>query len=217
MVSVEFFERLWLQVKGMRTMFLVPLIGYYCVIPLSVWAMSHGPEFSLVGSIIDICYLLVPFLSTWWIYLIVKEYIEGDGREVLLLGKGTLSSALLFWFLNILCFIPLNLIPVEAWHVRQIVDLFVQLIIISFFMGGLAYFLNYFTKSITISMLVIILYTFISNYRFSHQLFANIFHPVQLTILQDVPYEDNLNGYIKFILAGVIFWVMGVVKSKRMQ
>lgn len=216
-MNMEYFERLWLQIKGMRTMFLVPLIGYYVVIPLSVWAMSQGPEFNLLAAIVDVCYLLVPFLSTWWIYLFVKEYIEGEGREVLLLGKGTLSSAFLFWLLNSLCFFPLLALPLEIENVQGIQDLFIQLTIISFFMGGLAYFLNYLTKSITISMLLIILYTFISNYRFSLKLFAKIFHPIQLTILQDVPYEDNLSGYAKFILAGIVFWVMGAVKSRRMQ
>jgi len=84
-VNVNMLERFWLQVKGMRTLFFVPLAGYYRLVPLGVWAMSNKPEFVLVDAISEMCYLVVPFLSTWWGYLVMREYIEGDGREVLLL------------------------------------------------------------------------------------------------------------------------------------
>ena len=36
-MNVNMFERFWLQVKGMRTLFFVPLAGHYCLVPLGVW------------------------------------------------------------------------------------------------------------------------------------------------------------------------------------
>lgn len=212
-----FFERIWLQVKGMRTMFLVPLIGYFVFIPLGVWAMSANSNFVLSDAIMQMCYLLVPFLSTWWIYMIVKEYVEGNGREVLLLGKGTFFNALLFWLANVLCFIPLFYVDVDYRFYPNIIYLIEQLIIISFFMGGLAYFLNYFFKSITASMFVIILYTAVSNYRFSNEQFAKVLGRIQLTNLQDVPYNENYSLYEQFIIIGLIFWTLGKVKSGRIE
>lgn len=211
------FERTWLQIKGMRTMFLVPIIGYYIVIPLGVWAMASKADAVLSDVIADMCYLVVPFLSTWWIYLIVKEYVEGNGREVLLLGKGTFLNAVIFYVANVLCFVPLFFVDVDDQYYPDIIYLIEQLVIIAFFMGGLAYFLNYLIKSISASMFVIILYTAVSNYRFSHEQFSKVLGRIQLSNLRDVPYEGNYDLYGKFIVLGAVFWVLGVIKSKRME
>ena len=92
-----------------------------------------------------------------------------------------------------------------------------QLVIISFFMGCLAYFLNYLFKSITASMFVVILYTAVSNYKFSNKQFAKVLGRIQLTNLQEVPYDGNYGLYETFILLGLIFWVLGKIKSKRIE
>ena len=60
----NYFERIWLQIKGMRTMFLIPLIGYFGIIPLGVWLMTANSECVLYDAIMQMCFLLVPFLST---------------------------------------------------------------------------------------------------------------------------------------------------------
>lgn len=210
------FERFWLQIKSMRFLFFVPLIAYFCVIPLGVWAMSFNPEFDLGDSVSTMCYLVVPFMSTWWIFMVLKEYIDGDGREVLLLGRGTLFSAVLFQVINIVCFVPVFFVPMKDTFKSDMYHLFIQLLIISFFMGGLTYFCNYFTGSITISMLIAILYTAVSNYTFYNEHLSKMFGFVQLNTLKDVPCEDNLAGYWKFITAGAAFWVLGVIRSRKL-
>lgn len=96
------FERTWLQIKGMKAMFAIPFVGYYVLIPLGVWAMSYSVDFVLSDAIAQMCYLLVPFLSTWWIYLMAKEFVEGSGREVLLSSSGGLINMLIYEFINML-------------------------------------------------------------------------------------------------------------------
>lgn len=88
-----------------------------------------------------------------------------------------------------------------------------QMVIISFFMGGLSYFLNYLTKSISVSMFIIIIYTAISNYRFSNEQFSKWLGKIQLINLRDVPYDGNDMLYWQFIVLGGVFWVLGVIKS----
>nr|MBP3599117.1 hypothetical protein [Eubacterium sp.] len=214
---IQLFERLWLQIKGMRTLFLVPFIGYYGIIPLYVWVKSYSSDFSPLNAVEEMGYLLVPFLSTWWIYLILKEYIEGDGREVLLLGKHTFLGAVLFWIINSICYIPVLYLKVEDFWAIARYDLYVQLVIIAFFMGGFCYFLNYYTKSVTVSMLLVMLYSTISNYTFKDERFVKLFTPLQFTVLQEAPYDENYSSYFKFILAGLIFWILGVAKSRKME
>lgn len=209
------FERTWLQIKGMKAMFLIPFVGYYVLIPLGVWAMSHSTEFVLSDAITQMSYLLVPFLSTWWIYLISKEYVEGDVREVLLFDTGRTTNMLIYEIMNMLCVVPLFYVKVSYKFYPDILSLIEQLLIISFFMGGMAYCLCCVIKNITGAMFVIMLYSMISNYRFSNEHFISLLGKIQLTNLQQVPYEQNSNQYYIYILLGCVCWIIGTLKSKR--
>lgn len=211
----QIFERTWLQIKGMKTMFAIPFVGYYVLIPLGVWAMSHSMNFVLSDAIAQMCYLLVPFLSTWWIYIISKEYVEGNGREVLLSSHGRLANMLIYECINMLCVIPLFYVRVSYIFYPDVIYLMEQLLVISFFMGGLAYCLCYVLKNITAAMFVIVMYSLISNYRFSNEHFISVLGKIQLTNLQQVPYEDNNNLYFVYILLGCVCWTVGNLRAKR--
>lgn len=197
------FERTWLQIKGMKAMFAIPFVGYYVLIPLGVWAMSYSVDFVLSDAIAQMCYLLVPFLSTWWIYLMAKEFVEGSGREVLLSSSGGLINMLIYEFINMLCVIPLFYVRVSYIFYPDVLYLIEQLLIISFFMGGLAYCLCYLLKNITVAMFVIVLYSLISNYHFSNERFISVLGKIQLINLQQVPYEENNNLYLHIFYLGV--------------
>lgn len=209
------FERTWLQIKGMKAMFAIPFVGYYVLIPLGVWAMSYSVDFVLSDAIAQMCYLLVPFLSTWWIYLMAKEFVEGSGREVLLSSSGGLINMLIYEFINMLCVIPLFYVRVSYIFYPDVLYLIEQLLIISFFMGGLAYCLCYLLKNITVAMFVIVLYSLISNYHFSNERFISVLGKIQLINLQQVPYEENNNLYFTYILLGCVCWTIGTLKAKR--
>lgn len=204
-------ERFWLQVKAMKVLFFVPFIAYYCVIPLGVWAMSKGDDFYYDDALSEMCYLVVPFMCTWWLYLVLREYVEGDGREVLLLGKDALFSALMFLGLNVICIVPLFLIQQDAGMLVP------ELLIISIFMNGMTYFVAFYSKSITAAVFVVMLYSAFSNYSFINEQFEKILNPIQLQILRGGYFEENWSTYIGFLAAGVLFWFLGAVRSGRIE
>ncbi len=211
-------ERMWLQIKGMRTMFLVPLIGYYCVIPLGAWALSASGTDYFSDALATMCYLLVPFLSTWWILLITGEAVEGNGREILLLGSGTLVNAFLFVMANVVCYLPLFILAAASFsYADDYRNLVIELVIIAFFMGGMAYFLVYVTKNLTASMYVIVLYTVVSNYSFTNEKIADVLGRIQLVNLGDVPYEGNYWLYVSYLIWGIVLFVLGERRSKRVD
>lgn len=209
-------ERVWLQIKGMRSMFIVPLIGYFCLIPICTWLLSRNSDAVVEDVAAQLCYLVMPILATWWTFMVQKEYIEGDGREVLLLGRGIFFSAVSFWLLNILCYLALLLL-IDADLRPKFTGLMIQMIIISFLMTGLAYFLNFMIKSITISMFLVVFYTAFSNYTFLNDRILHLLGHFQLKVLQEVVYEEGWGGYIKYIVAGASFWALGAYKSKKAE
>lgn len=211
-------ERFWLQIKAMGWMFFIPLVGYYCLLPLGVWAISNDPNFILFEGIADVCYLLVPFLTTWWLYMVLKEHMEGEGGEVLLMERGTLLNSILFFVLNVICILPLFWIQVGERYQEDMHHLIIQLIIIAFLMCGMTYFFVFFTRSVTVSMFAIIIYTAISNYVFQSDKFLKVFSSIQLSTLRDFMQEENfIIGYAKFILAGVAFWIFGIYCSRYIR
>lgn len=211
-----FLERMWLQIKGMRTMFLIPLIGYYCVIPLGAWVLSGGGTHHELEAFSKMCYLLVPFLSAWWILLITKESVEGNGREILLLGSSNLINAFLFVIANFLCLVPLLFLKEnDPGFMRSFQNLFTEMVIVSFFMGGMAYFFIFITKNLTASLYVIVLYTAISNYSFMGDKILNVLGWIQLVNLEDVPSEGNYWLYAVYIMLGLAFFALGERRSKR--
>lgn len=209
-------ERIWLQIKGMKMMFLVPLVGYFVLIPLMVWILFVNSEVPLEDAAASVCYLLVPILSTWWVCMIQKEYIEGEGREVLLLGKGVLYSMAAFWLLNLVCFVVI-LLFLDTGIRYEFSALVTDMVIVSFLMTGMACCLNFYTKSITISMFVIVFYTAFSNYKFYNESIVKLVGAFQLTVLQEIKYEIGWYGYIRYILAGILLWGFGIYKSKHFE
>lgn len=212
----QWLERIWLQIKGMKMMFLIPLVGYFVVIPFMVWILFVNSELVLEDAAASVCYLLVPILSTWWVCIIQKEYIEGEGREVLLLGKGVLYSMAAFWFLNLVCFVVI-LLFLETGVRYELSALVTDMVVVSFLMTGMVCCLNFCIKSITISMFVIIFYTAFSSYTFYNESIIKLFRAFQLTVIQEIKYEIGWYGYIRYILAGILLWGFGVYKSKHFE
>lgn len=206
----DFFERFWLQIKSMKYLFLIPLLGYYGIVPLWVWAQSFRSDFYVLDAIREISFLIVPFISSWWLLTYLKEYIEGASREILLLGKGTFRTVFILWIINVICFLPLfRVADTEAPM------LFLQLFILSFLSNGLAYFFAYYSGSMTVTMLFILLYTVLSNYAFSQEIFSKVLSPFLYGGLRRAYFPDDLGVFVKFFFMGVFFWVFGAIKSKR--
>lgn len=64
-------------------------------------------------------------------------------------------------------------------------------------------------------MFVIVLYSLISNFRFSNEQFISVLGKIQLTNLQQVPYEENSNLYFVYVFLGIACWTLGTLRAKR--
>lgn len=209
---IRFFERIYMQIKGMRVMFFVPLIGYFALIPILSWVLSGSTGFDINTRLSDVCYLVVPFLSTWWIYMVLKEYVEGDGREVLALGKNILPDIFFYSMMNIICALFILLIPTED---QVNFYLFIEMIIVAFFMGGLTFFLISFFRNITIAMMLIIFYSAASNYTSYNEYVGHFLESIRITLMQ---YSmDGFLPHIKFIVVGTIFWMIGGLRARKFK
>ena len=92
----DFFERFWLQIKSMKYLFLIPLLGYYGIVPLWVWAQSFRSDFYVLDAIREISFLIVPFISS-----LLKRVYRGGIKGNLAIGERNLSHG--FYFVDNQC------------------------------------------------------------------------------------------------------------------
>lgn len=206
---IQILERMYLHIRQMGVLFFIPFLGYFILIPLTVCAMGLNPikQESVMDRMTSVCYSLVPILSTWWIYLIHKEFIEGEGREILILGKGICVLTGLFFVLNIFCFLPVFIVDKMSGSDGTASNLFFQMIVVSFMTCGMAFFLSFSLQSIPISALIVMSFCILSivpNEKFQEY---------QFSVLQgDSLWHENA---IPFIIAGGIFSILGIFRARK--
>ena len=206
---VQLMERIYLQCRGMGILFWIPLIGYYIIVPSAGWILGQNPleDREMLERVTEVSYRFIPLLSTWWMFLVHKEYIEGDGKEILYLGKNILGLTIGFFLLNIICCFPSVFLfnrPAE-----RVLELFFQLTIIMFLTCGMAYFLNFSLKNISVYALVTMIFCTLSVVP-SDRLFQYQFISLQGN-------ELWLEEGVKFIISGGIFWIFGAISSRRFE
>ncbi len=214
-------ERLLLQIKGMKITFLLPLLGYFVFIPFCVKFLNMNVEDAdeQYVTIQNIVYQFIPILALVWIYAFQKEYVEGEGREILILGRQISLYTFIYFLLNIpLIWLALKIVCVPEEH---FMDMFMELLIAVFMISGFAFFMNFAAGSIALSMLIVILYIWLSNVNLENMLttvdtaqtsqWSTCFF---YTILKD----GGLGGTyaVNYLVIGALFWLLGIFKARRL-
>lgn len=214
-------ERFWLQLKGMGVMFFVPILGYIVFIPLFVMILNRGVE-DVEDSFYTaqhICYQFMPILSLIWIYLFQTEYVEGEEREILILGKKITVFSFIYWALNVpFIWIALQLLNIPEGY---LMDLFFEMLIAGFMICGLAFFLNFAVNSIALSILVVAFYIWLSNINIENIfIFRDGLQSVQqvsqcfYTVMAG---GGRLSGNACLYMSmGVLFWLLGMFRARRL-
>lgn len=213
-------KRFWLQSKGMGIMFFLPLLGYFLFIPFCVMFLNKDVEDleQRFFTAQQICYQFIPLLSMIWMYMFQKEYVEGEGREILILGRKIPLFSFIYWLLNVpFIWACIHILKDTGDH-RE--DLFCEMLIVSFMICGLVFFLNFAINSIALSLLLVVLYIWLSNVDIENVL---VFH----NGLQDVEkaskylyvvLKDNGSGEegAVYTAMGALFWLLGLFKARRL-
>lgn len=215
-------ERLWLQIRSMGLFFFMPFIGYFVLVPFCITMLNLSVEDvnERYFTVERICYQFVPVFSMVWICMFHKEYVEGEGREVLVLGKGICALTFLFWLMNLPCFGIFYLLPDAAAF--DVGDLFGVMAIVSFILCGLVFFLNFTVNSISLSALVAMFYVMLSNVDLTNFMALNSMETVERQQIEGYFYSALKSGGIhsdlafNYIVAGVLFWLFGLLRARRM-
>ncbi len=206
------FNRLIYHLKSIGLLFFIPLVIIDILIPiLNIMEYSkYGIGEELYIHILQYSQWFFPFFSVWWVLFVLREYIESDGNELLYVhaDRCKLKDILCLFILyiiniTILYFIYDALFPDMKYE-------FLKILSVCIFYLGITYFFTYLTKSITITLLILILFT-LANITYGSNI---MIFPLYYT-LDKITVSLYINSYLPLMLTGLILLFVGVVLNKR--
>lgn len=157
-----FFRKIFLQLKSIRLMALVPIVAADLLLPLIGVASYQSERLDFYETVMKYGMMLIPVSSIIWSLFSLKECIEGKGNELLFVGKNRfkLLDCFVMFALFYATVVPQFIVYsfIDAVFLTQIIRIFA----ICFFFFGVAYFLVFLTKSISLTLMCLIIYA-ISN------------------------------------------------------
>lgn len=203
-------ERIILLVKALKINALIPLLFINIIIPLINFAvfLRNGTNEYFITNVNKMNQLFIPFLSCWWVIFIMQLYYEDKGSEILFVNTDKYSIYDIFLlFLTNLINITIMSIP-YFFIIEKYFVFFIRIILVCFFYLGITVFTTTLLKSITPTLLLIVLYL-LSNiiFHFPEKLFPFYYSP-------ETP-PNILFCEIPLSVSGVVFLVMAKILRKN--
>lgn len=203
---------LYLILRKHKWAYLIPIAAIFGLVPLMIYmrARAFGLE---VTDPYSATQMLVPIMSTWWVFLCFKEYIEGDGVELLYtyLPKRKSKSQdiflLFFWYMIHVIILHAGL---SIWFDGMLWEC-IRSIVQCYFFVMFYYMMMYLVKSTSISYMVVMVYYFMTMFFAKHTIFEviNIFtqEPAYLYLLT--------HTYLTVFLVATSFAIVGYVLNRN--
>ena len=147
-------------IKAQHIFAFVPVVVAYVLIPLLnlLFLKKYGVGDDLYISIICFTQLLLPFFSVWWVFFMMREYVEGAGSELLYVcdKNGQIITVVMTWLIYIIMLVPLYTVYFICFRMMALE--FVRIICESLLMLGLLYICINLLNSTSLSVIPVFLY-----------------------------------------------------------
>ena len=181
----------------------IPLVIIYLFLPFLNYSsyLKYGIGTTLYNNIITYSQVFIPFFSTWWSILTLKEFIEGHGNEVLFVNTKRLH---IFVYINFIIF-SFVLIPVYAVYFCLFDNMkleFVKILIECILFNSISFAIMSFFRSVALSLTLPVIYTMYSFFRgYSSQ-------GIDLSFisLNEATYDQILDKYIPLLIVSIILF-----------
>lgn len=196
-------EKIYLQWKGLGKIKFLPFIANYIILPIFVLVCarisgiySKGIYFAQYGS------FFIPFMSVWWIIMVLQEYVEGTGSEVVRMhDRIKLPEVIIYFLFYLISMLPLFTIANKYWDTNM--DEIILLVTQCIFYLGIAYFMIFTFRSILAAIIPTLTYTLFS-----------------MSIIGDIIEKLHINDFrnsLGYVVVGVILLVLGIIEKQRRQ
>lgn len=164
---IFFSERIYFLLKNVGFLSFVPIVLVNIIIPfltcVSYYTYGFSDEF--YKQISELTQIFIPFSSIWCPALILKEFTDSKGNEILLIGTKKKSSFItLIMFLLFCCNVIIVYIFFYIVFSVPFIEL-VKILLVSIFYMGTVVLFAHITQNTSATILLLVLYT-LSNFIF---------------------------------------------------
>lgn len=206
------FHRLFLHLKSLKFLFFVPLTiidGLMLFLNFSAYK-TYGISEQLMLNLMQYSQYFIPFFSVWWSLFIARQYTESDGNEMLYVNKS--KSKLLDLALPFTLFM-LNATAIYLVYIHLFDGLFyeyIKLLIVCIFSFCITYFMIFTSGSITIALLVLVMYLIANLGLTSNTLYFPFYYSLEGTDLELITHH-----YLPMLALGLVLLGIGYVFSRN--
>lgn len=197
----RWFEKVKLEWRGLGKTKYLPFIVDYIILPIFVIVCAKASfinkeeyYFAENGA------YFIPFMSVWWIILILQEYVEGVGSEVVRMYDKNKMPELFFYFVAyLISIIPLFVFSVKVWEADiETIEMFLAQGVFYF---GMTVFMTFTFRTILAAVVPVLGYTLLSQ-----SIFDEIWEKFMLNDFR------NVKGYI---FVGICLMILGIVEKRK--
>ncbi len=205
-------HRMLFWVKNVRWI-LVGMVAFFLI--LLPWLSKLTSEnqlwdYNTFNNYVTYLYGTLPFACVIANLLIQKEYVDGGAREILIKDHADIGMTLTNTILQMVMFLALYFYFDDSYG--EVTNLLTEIVVITFFMNGIAMAVTYVTREPAITILLTLGYTVICNGKI-FELVSEVVIPWRITTIRgeglDSPY------YVNFLVIGIAAWVIGITQAMR--
>lgn len=167
-------------------------------------------DYNTFNNYVTYLYGTLPFACVIANLLIQKEYVDGGAREILIKDHADIGMTLINTILQMVMFLALYFYFDDSYG--EVTNLLTEIVVITFFMNGIAMAVTYVTREPAITILLTLGYTVICNGKI-FELVSEVVIPWRITTIRgeglDSPY------YVNFLVIGIVAWVIGITQAMR--
>ena len=157
--AMSLFRLCYYNLKSLKLLYFVPVAVLFLLLPF--FSVGHYLSNGLSRLSFELTFMelqrYIPFMATWWVIFGLREYAEGDGRELLRVYKNSLLGdffLIFFWYiLHAALLIFLYALFFESFWMD-----FLLFFIQSFVFAGMTFFLMLLCRTIAVPFLINVFY-----------------------------------------------------------
>lgn len=205
-------HRMLFWLKNVRWI-LVGMVAFFLI--LLPWLSKLTSEnqlwdYNTFNNYVTYLYGTLPFACVIANLLIQKGYVDGGAREILIKDHADIGMTLTNTILQMVMFLALYFYFDDSYG--EVTNLLTEIVVITFFMNGIAMAVTYVTREPAITILLTLGYTVICNGKI-FELVSEVVIPWRITTIRgeglDSPY------YVNFLVIGIVAWVIGITQAMR--
>lgn len=152
-------RQLYYKLRSIKGYYFIPLVFLYVLLPIinTSTVKALGVNEVSISIICTDIQRYIPFMGAWWALFAFKEFVEGEGREVLRVYKRNIILDVFLLYAWYLVHAGLLFIVYSYWLTNLSLD-FLRVAAQSFLFLCGAFFFMFMLKSIAITFLLVLAY-----------------------------------------------------------